>query len=118
MTMLHLQTQDLRDGFGCVSPGLQPVGLFDRIYLWAVSSKWATARLCVLLTKGEFRSCGHRDLLRQAGAEVSGLPDRLLGLVQGLMQAAPVAATEEGARLLNSLQYAEYRRMRCAGSHA
>lgn len=123
MTMLHLQTQDLPEGFGpggfgYASSARFQLGLFDRIYLWTVSSKWASARLCALLNKGAYRSCQHRTLLQQAAAEVSALPDRLLALVTDLIQSAPVAATQDGARLLNSLQYAEYRRMRCVGFHA
>lgn len=123
MTMLHLQTQNLPEefgpgGFGYASSARFQLGLFDRIYLWTLSSKWASARLCTLLSRGEYRSCQHRHLLQQATDEVSALPNRLIAMVTDLIQKAPVAATQDGARLLNSLQYAEYHRMRCVGFHA
>lgn len=118
MTMLHLQTENVPGGYAGMGTDAADVALFDRLYLWARSPKWAAARLCTLLAGDGFRAGAHRDLLDRVAAEVPQLPTRLLGLTRELMQGRAIALTEDGAELLNDLLYEDYRRMRAAGVFA
>ncbi|WP_312525786.1 hypothetical protein [Paracoccus sp. (in: a-proteobacteria)] len=86
-------------------------GLLSRLYLSAISSRWAATRLSRQLLARSFDAARHSSLLKEVEQEAPHLPARLLRLTIALLNDRQAIEPCVARGLINALRYEDYRRM-------